>query len=195
MKTGIRKLYTAAQIAQRIARVGKSISRDYKGRTLDVVALLDNSIFFVSDLLRQIDCNVVCHFVRAEIRTVEVGGYERREIFFSPEPLLKNRDVLLVDAVLHTGVTLDFWARRLMEGRPRSLRTAVLIDKPAERRVNFQPDYACFETASKHLIGYGLPGPQGQYRNLPFVGSLAEGRRAASPRPVRRQAKRSARVR
>lgn len=152
--------------------MGREISRDYSGRTVDLVAIMDNSFVFSADLVRHIKCPVVCHFVRAEIRDVNVGGYERKEIFFSPEPVLRDRDVLLVDAVLHSGVTLDFWAKRLMESRPRTLLTAVLIDKPKERKVDFQPDYFCFQTASNQLVGYGLPERHGLYRNLPFVGVL-----------------------
>lgn len=172
MKNGVKVLFSASSIARQVARIGKKISRDYAPRTVDVVAFVENSFLFVSDLIRQIKSPVVCHLVRAEIRNIHVGGFERKEIFFSPEPLLKGRDVLLVDAVLHTGVTLDFWAKRLQHSKPHSLKTVVLIDKPADRKVDLRPDYFCFQSASKYLVGYGLPGPNGQYRNLPFVGAL-----------------------
>ncbi len=173
MKPIPKVVFSAAKLAARVAALGREISRDYAGRTVDLVAIMDNSFVYSADLVRNIKCPIVCHFVRAEIRDVNVGGYERKEIFFSPEPLLRDRDVLLVDAVLHSGVTLDFWAKRLMDSRPRSLRTAVLIDKPAERKVDFQPDYFCFQTASNQLVGYGLPERQGLYRNLPFIGVIA----------------------
>lgn len=171
MKAPLKVVYSPAKILTRVAEVGREISKDYAGRTLDVVAIMDNAFVFAADLVRHIKCPIVCHFVRAEVRDVNVGGYERKEIFFSPEPVLRNRDVLLVDAVLHSGVTLDFWARRLLDSRPRSLRTAVLIDKPQERKVDFQPDYFCFQSASNYLVGYGLPERHGLYRNLPFVGT------------------------
>jgi hypoxanthine phosphoribosyltransferase len=175
---------SASKLATRVAAMGGEISRDYAGRTVDLVAIMDNSFVFAADLVRQIKSPVVCHFVRAEIRDVNVGGYERKEIFFSPEPLLRDREVLLVDAVLHSGVTLDFWAKRLMDSRPKSLRTAVLIDKPQERKVDFQPDYFCFQSASNQLVGYGLPERRGIYRNLPFVGVAAD-----APRTKRASAK------
>jgi hypoxanthine phosphoribosyltransferase len=167
-----KQLYSPARIAARVARMGRAISRDYKGRTLDVVAILENAMVFAADLVRSIHCPVVCHLVRAEVRDVIVGGYERKEIFFSPEPVLKDRHVLLVDAVLQSGVTLEFWARRLLDSRPASLRMAVLVDKPAEHKVDLNPDYVCFESASNYLVGYGLPGPKGLYRNLPYVAAL-----------------------
>jgi hypoxanthine phosphoribosyltransferase len=176
-----RVVFSAAKLAARAAAMGREISRDYAGRTVDMVAIMDNSFVFVADLVRNIKCPVVCHFVRAEIRDVNVAGYERKEIFFSPEPVLRDRDVLLVDAVLHSGVTLDFWAKRLMDSRPRSLRTAVLINKPRERKVDFQPDYFGFETASNLVVGYGLPERRGLYRNLPYVGVLDAKARKKGP--------------
>lgn len=172
MKSPVKVVYSPARLSTRIAEVGRAISRDYAGRTIDVVAIMDNSFIFAADLVRHIKCPVVCHLVRAEMRDVNVGGYERKEIFFSPEPVLRDRDVLLVDAVLHSGVTLEFWARRLQDSRPRSLKVAVLIDKPQERKVDLTPDYFCFKSASNYLVGYGLPEHHGLCRNLPYMGTL-----------------------
>jgi hypoxanthine phosphoribosyltransferase len=191
-------VFSAARLATRVGAMGRAISRDYAGRTVDLVAIMDNSFVFAADLVRHIKCPVVCHFVRAEIRDVNVGGYERKEIFFSPELVLRERDILLVDAVLHSGVTLDFWAKRLLDSRPKSLRTAVLIDKPQERKVDFQPDYFCFQTASNYLVGYGLPERRGMYRNLPFVGAVSgtqrgEKKRAGAGAKKIRRKKRSVR--
>ncbi len=180
MKLRPKVVISSARLAARVAAMGREISRDYGGRTVDLVAIMDSSFVFVADLVRQIKCPVVCHFVRAEIRDVNVGGYERKEIFFSPEPVLRDRDVLLVDAVLHSGVTLDFWAKRLLDSRPKSLRTAVLIDKPQERKVDFQPDYFCVQTASKYLVGYGLPERHGLFRNLPFIGAMSGAQRGGN---------------
>jgi len=171
--------------------MGREISRDYAGRRLDVVAILENAFVFAADLVRQITCPVALHFVRTEMREVELGGFERREIFFSHEPDLAGRDVLLVDTVLHSGITLDFLAKRLLESRPRSLRVAALFDKPNDRRVDLKADYFGFQTASNYLVGYGLAGPQGIGRNLPYVGSMdgAPGKQRA--RRARRPAKKS----
>jgi len=85
---------------------------------------------------------------------------------------LKGRDVLVVDAVLHSGVTLEFFVRRLVEGEPRSIRVAVLLDKPEERRVPLQPDYLGFSAASNYLVGYGLPDSEGLCRNLSYIATL-----------------------
>ena len=185
MKSGLPRVYSAQQLARRVRALGGAISRDYKGRTVDVVILLENSLVFAADLVRKIAPRVVCHFVRVDIRDLQFAVHNRREIYFSRPPRLENRDVLLVDAVMQSGLTQDFLMQRLHESRPRSLRLAVLFDKPAERRVNLNPDYFGFSAASKYLAGYGLAGSRGWYRNLPYVGlqsgrprSRAGGRRA-----------------
>ena len=165
--------FSEQKLAKRIAEIGRAISRDYAGRTLDVVAILENSFLFSADLVRQINRPVVCHFVRAEMRNVRLGGFDRREVFFSPPPTLKGRNVLVVDAVLHSGVTQDFLMRRLEETRPRSLRLAVLFDKPQERKVDLKAAYTGFEAASKYWVGYGLAGRDGLFRNLPYVASAS----------------------
>lgn len=192
MKARPKMVYSPARIATQVTEMGRAISRDYAGRTLDVVILLENAFVFAADLLRHVSCPTVCHFVRAEIRDIQLGGFDRTEIFFSHEPDLRDRYVLIVDTVLQSGVTMDFLVKRLQETRPRSIRVAVLLDRPAERHVDLQPDYFGFAAASKYLVGYGLPGHNGLFRALPFVGSMApEARRArrVAPRGGRRRGK------
>ena len=164
--------YSARQIAARVAEMGREISRTYGTQRVDVVVILDNAFVFAADLVRQITSPVMCHFVQAETRDVDLNGLHRREVFFSYNPELKGRDVLVVDAVLHSGVTLDFFVRRLMERQPRSVRVAVLMDKPEERRVPLQPDYLGFSAASNYLVGYGLPDEGGLHRNLSHIATL-----------------------
>ena len=159
--------YSAARIATRVAALGREVSREYRGRRIDAVITLDRGFVFAADLLRQIDGPVVCHFVREEVRDVEHGGLARREVYFGAGPELKGRDVLVLDAVLESGVTQDFLLRRLGESQPRSIRLAVLLDKPARRRVALEPDYFGFRTASKEVwVGYGLAAANGIGRNL-----------------------------
>jgi hypoxanthine phosphoribosyltransferase len=165
--------------------MGREISRTYGPNRVDVVAMLDNAFIFASDLVRHITSPVVCHFVEAELRDVHLNGHQRREVFFSYNPDLKGRDVLVVDAVLHSGVTMDFFVRRLAECQPRSIRIAVLVDKPEARRVALQPDYLGFSDASNnHLVGYGLPDAQGQHRNLPHISAWDGARTRRSGRPA-----------
>jgi hypoxanthine phosphoribosyltransferase len=161
-----RAAYSAARIGARVSELGKEISRAYKGRRVDVVVTLDRGFIFAADLIREINTAVVCHFVREDVRDVNDGGNERREVYFGARPVLKGRDVLLLDAVLESGVTQEFLLRRLGESQPRSLRLAVLLDKPARRRVGLEPDYFGFRTASNEIwVGYGLAAVNGTGRN------------------------------
>jgi hypoxanthine phosphoribosyltransferase len=167
-----RTLISPSKLSVRIAAMGRQISKDYSGKTVDAIVMLENGFVFGADLLRKLTCPVVCHFVRSESHDIEMSGHARREIFFSKPPVLKDRNVLLVDAVLRTGVTLDFLAKRLMESSPHSLRIAVLIDRPEERHVELRADYFGFKGASNQLVGYGLAGRQGLFRNLGYIGTL-----------------------
>ena len=154
--------------------MGKELTREYRGRRVDVVVTLDRGFVFAADLLREMNAAVVCHFVREDVRDVNEGGNERREVYFGSRPELKGRDVLLLDAVLESGVTQEFLLRRLGESQPRSLRLAVLLDKPARRRVGLEPDYFGFRTASNEVwVGYGLAAANGTGRNLKALSAEA----------------------
>jgi hypoxanthine phosphoribosyltransferase len=166
--------YSAVRIATRVKTLGRAISQAYGGRRLDVVVTMDRSFVFAADLVRAIDGPVAVHFVREDVRDVEMDGRVRREVFFGNRQTtggeesseFKGRDVLLVDVVLDSGVTQEFLLRRIGEGRPRSLRLAVLLDKASKRRVALEPDYFGFQTASNQMwSGYGLASPNGLGRN------------------------------
>ena len=171
--------YSEARIAARVRAMGREISRAYRGRRLDVVVTMDRSFVFAADLIRNLNASVVCHFVREQVSDVKQGAHARREVFFaSSRPNLKGCDVLLVDAVLESGVTQEFLLRRLAESQPRSLRLAVLLDKPVHRHVALEPDYFGFQTASNQVwVGYGLADTAGTGRNLR---SLSASRKSAS---------------
>jgi hypoxanthine phosphoribosyltransferase len=166
--------YSAGRIAKKVVELGRQITKDYGGKRIDAVITLDRGFVFAADVLRCVKCPVFCHFVREEVRDVEHSGVHRREVYFSARPDLKGRDVLVLDAVLESGVTQDFLLRRLGESSPRSLRLAVLLDKTAKRRVALEPDYFGFRTASKEMwVGYGLAAPNGTDRNQKHLSSGA----------------------
>jgi len=181
--------YSAVRIASRVRELGRAISKAYRGKRLDVVVTMDRSFVFAADLVREINSPVVMHFVSENVRDIEWGGRARREVFFADrettisgkEPAgFKGRDVLLVDAVLESGVTQDFLLRRIGESKPRSLRLAVLLDKTSKRRVHLEPDYFGFRTASNLLwCGYGLAGTNGLGRNGKALVSGKEPRKSA----------------
>ena len=161
-----RPSYSAKRISARIAQLGKQISRAYGGSRVDVVVTMDRGFVFAADLLRNVVSPAICHFVREEVRDVQQGTNARREVFFGSRPDLKGRDVLVLDAVMDSGITQEFLLRRLGESQPRSLRLAVLLDKTAGRRVALDPDYFGFQTASNQMwVGYGLADASGQRRN------------------------------
>jgi hypoxanthine phosphoribosyltransferase len=162
-----RSSYSDKRISARIEELGKQISRAYRGRRVDVVVTMDRGFVFAADLLRRVVTPTVCHFVREEVRYMQQQGAKpRREVFFGSRPDLKGRDVLVLDAVMDTGVTQEFLLRRLGESQPRSLRLAVLLDKTAGRRVALEPDYFGFQTASNQVwVGYGLADGRGERRN------------------------------
>jgi len=158
--------YSDKRISARIDELGKQISRAYRGRRVDVVVTMDRGFVFAADLLRKVVTPTVCHFVREEVRDVQQGAKARREVFFGSRPDLQGRDVLVLDAVMDTGVTQEFLLRRLGESQPRSLRLAVLLDKTAGRRVALEPDYFAFQTASNQVwVGYGLADARDERRN------------------------------
>jgi hypoxanthine phosphoribosyltransferase len=185
----VKVAYSRRELAARITELGRAISKDYRNRTLDVVAILENSFLFAADLVREISCPVVCHFVRTEMRDVELGGAKWPELFFSTPPKLEGRDVLLVDAVLHTGVPQDFLWKRIEEYKPKSLSLAVLFDKARDHKVGLKATYVGFSSASKYWVGYGLPGAGGLYRNLPYVATVSgNGEHATGARSLTRSA-------
>jgi hypoxanthine phosphoribosyltransferase len=165
-ETNRQSTLSAVRIGSRVAELGRAITRAYEGRRVDVVVMMDRGFMFAADLIRHLDTPVVCHFIGAEARDVEQGGHARREVSFGAGPNVKGRDVLVVDAVLDSGVTQEFLLRRLGDTQPRSLRMAVLLDKPEQRRVALEPDYFGFRTASNGLwVGYGLAASNGMGRN------------------------------
>ena len=192
-----RTAYSPARIAARVKALGQEISRAYNGKRLDVVITLDRGFVFAADLVREISGPAVCHFVREEVRDVEHAGQPRREVAFGKTPDVKGRDVLLVDAVLESGVAQEFLLRRLGEAQPRSLRLAVLLDKPEQRRVNLEPDYFAFRSASNGLwVGYGLAASNGIGRNekglsiRPLGGKPLRGKLPSDKSRARKQARR-----
>ena len=146
--------------------------------------MLENSFLFAADLVREISRPVVCHFVRSQMRDVRWAATIAARFSSAQPPTLRGRDVLVVDAVLNTGVTQDFLLKRLEEGRPRSLRLAVLFDKPRSAEVDLQPAYTGFAAASKDWVGYGLGGRRWAASEFAVRG---RGKGDALGRPARRK--------
>jgi hypoxanthine phosphoribosyltransferase len=168
----LRCVYSEKQIQKRVRELAKQIDRDYKGKTLHVVGILEDCFIFMADLVRSLTIPVVCHFMKAEIHDTSAGATAVREIMYTSKVEAAGRDVLLVDGVLQSGLTLDHLYSYVLGQNPSSVRTASLIDKSGERTVDVSTDYVGFKSNEKFLVGYGL-GYQQKYRNLPFVAELA----------------------
>ncbi|HLI30805.1 MAG TPA: phosphoribosyltransferase family protein [Terriglobia bacterium] len=164
----LRVVFSERQIQRRVAQMARSINRDCRGQTLHLVGILENSFVFVADLIRLLAVPVVCHFLRAVVHDRTWRGIPVRQIGYWPGVDLRGKDVLLVDGVLETGVTMDFLLNSIHGQNPSSIRTAALIEKVHYKKVGITPDYVGFATQRGYLVGYGL-GRSGRYQNLPYI--------------------------
>ena len=158
-------------IRKRVRELAKQINRDYAGKTLHVLGILEDCFVFMADLVRALTVPVVCSFVRAQVRDSNSGMVAMREIMYIPPVDAAGKDLLLVEGVLQSGLTLDHLCRTLLAQQPASLRTVTLLDKAKERKTEVPVDYAGFRLSGRFLVGYGL-GLQEQYRNLPFLARI-----------------------
>ncbi len=164
---------SAEQIDDRIRQMARQISDDYRGATLYAVAVLEDGFIFMADLVRCLDCQVICQFLKPERRDIQQAGGTATEIFFSPEVQVQGADVLLVQALVESGVTCEFLMRNLLARGAASVKLAALLDRPAARRVHVTPDYWGFQIDDRYVYGYGLGSPDLR-RNLPYLASRAE---------------------
>jgi hypoxanthine phosphoribosyltransferase len=168
----LRIVASEKDIRKRVREMAKQINRDYAGKTLHVVGILEDCFIFMADLVRALTIPVVCSFVRSQVRDTESGAVAIREIMFIPPVAAAGKELLIVQGVLQSGITLDHLCRTLLAKGPASLRTATLLDKADERKTDVPVDYAGFRLSGRFLVGYGL-GLGEQYRNLPFLARVA----------------------
>lgn len=163
-----RQVITTDQIQKRVKELGRQISDDYKGQTVQVLAVLENAFMFLADLVRALDVPVVCQFIKPKYSRAQ-SAQDVMEIFFSHEPEIRGQHVLLVEGLVHSGVTTDFLMSDLRARGAASVKLVTLLDRQAARRVPLQPDYFGFLVDETFLVGYGLGAPQQTNRNLPYV--------------------------
>jgi hypoxanthine phosphoribosyltransferase len=165
-----RILITEAQIARRVRTLSAAIRRDFKGRELVIVSLLNGTVMFLADLIRHLSLPLRLDFIGISSYG---SGAESGELVFTKELRIdvRGRDVLLVDDILDTGKTMKRVLEKLAALEPRRIRTCVLLNKAARRVEKVHADYVGFEIADLFVVGYGLDFAE-RYRNLPFVGVL-----------------------
>lgn len=163
----IKEVYSAAHIADRVQNLAAEIAHAYRGRDVTVLSASEESFVFLADLLRGLEIPVRTAFLRSKHNAL--AGVQ--DISFETDEDLARRDVLLVEAVLETGVPQEYLIKQLLARGAASVRLCVLLDKPDSRRVELEPDWRAFETGEQFLFGYGL-GFQGRFRELPFLATM-----------------------
>jgi hypoxanthine phosphoribosyltransferase len=153
-----------------VKELARQISDDYKGQTIQMLAVLENAFMFQADLVRALDVPVVCQFIKPKYTRPETGATsDIMEIFFSHEPDIKGQHILLVEGLVHSGVTSEFLMNDLRGRGAASVKLVTLLDRQAARRVPLQPDYFGFLVDDTFLVGYGLGAVEQTSRNLPFL--------------------------
>jgi len=164
-------LVSAEDLQRRVGELGEQISRDYSGRSLLLVGVLKGAVFFLSDLMRFIDIPVEVDFmaVASYGSATDSSGVVR--ILKDLDAAIEGRDVLIVEDIVDSGLTLQYLLRNLGSRNPRSLEVCALLTKPARRKVDLPARYVGFEIPDRFVVGYGLDYAE-RHRNLPFVAAL-----------------------
>lgn len=164
-------LIPATTIADRVSRLGEEITRDYAGRHPNLICVLKGAATFMSDLMRAIDLDLTVDYIAVSSYgkgTTSTGEVKILKDFDAP---LEGREIILVEDILDTGLTLNFLLNNFRQRGAASIRIATLLNKPERRRVPVHADYIGFEIPDKFVVGYGLDYDE-RYRNLPYIGVL-----------------------
>jgi hypoxanthine phosphoribosyltransferase len=164
-------LVQADDLQHRIEQLGAEITEDYRGRDLLLVGVLKGAVFFLADLMRciEVPCEVDFMAVASYGSATESSGVVR--ILKDLDAAIEGRDVLIVEDIVDSGLTLQYLLRNLGARGPRTLEVCALLTKPERRRVELSPRYVGFEIPDRFVVGYGLDHAE-RYRNLPYVAAL-----------------------
>ena len=165
-------LVPAAELQSRVKQLGAEISRDYAGRDLLLVGVLKGAVFFLSDLMREISipCEVDFMAVASYGSATDSSGVVR--ILKDLDGPIEGREVLIVEDIVDSGLTLQYLMRSLGARNPATLEVCALLTKPERRKVELPTRYVGFEIANRFAIGYGLDNAE-RHRNLPYVAALS----------------------
>ena len=165
-------LLSAEQIAARVQELGRTITADYRDRPLVLVAVLKGSFIFAADLARAIDladCRIDFLATRSYGEDTRSSGVVQNTHDLSRP--IEGQDVLIIEDILDTGLTLAHLLELLQTRRPRSIRICTLLHKPSRSRVEVKVDYLGFTIEDRFVVGYGLDVAE-KYRNLPYIGVI-----------------------
>ena len=165
-------LVTEEQLKAKVNELGAQITRDYAGRDLLLVSILKGSVVFMADLMRaiQMPCSIDFMVVSSYggANTTSTGLVK---IVKDLDQDLSGKDLLIVEDILDTGITLSHLVPMLKLRNPASVRLCTILSKPSRRKADIEPDYLGFEVPDEFVVGYGLDYDE-KYRNLPYVGVL-----------------------
>ena len=166
-------LVEAEDLQRRVAELGQEISGDYEGRDLVMIGVLKGAVLFIADLMRQltVPCEIDFMAVSSYGSATDSSGVVR--ILKDLEAPIEGRDVLIVEDIIDSGLTLQYLVRNLRARAPGTLEVCALLTKPERRRVELPIRYVGFEIPNRYVIGYGLDYAQ-RYRNLSYVAVLNE---------------------
>ena len=164
-------LVSRARIKRRVRELGRQISREFRGEAVLLVGVLKGACIFLADLSREISLDATFDFLAAGSygQSSETSGQVR--LLKDLDSSIEGRNVILVEDILDTGVTLNYLSRVLRERHPKALRVAALLDKPDRRTQPFEADYVGFRIPNHFVVGYGLDYAE-KYRNLKDVCAL-----------------------
>jgi hypoxanthine phosphoribosyltransferase len=166
-------LITREEIAGKVAELGAALSRDYAGSVPLMVCVLKGSVLFYADLCRQMNIPMQMDFIAVSSYGRSTGSSGEVRLIKDLDESIEDRDVVVVEDILDTGLTLHYLTDMLRARRPKSLKICAMLDKPERRRADIEADYVGFVVPNEFVVGYGLDFAQ-QYRNLPDVCVLKE---------------------
>ncbi|HAR44703.1 MAG: hypoxanthine phosphoribosyltransferase [Nitrospirae bacterium GWC2_57_13] len=164
-------LFTSEEIQRKIQELGTRISTDYAEKDLLIIGVLKGALFFMADLLRNLRISVQMDFIHSTSSASRSEGGSPVKILSDIKTDIAGKDVLLIEDIMDSGVTIDALKKMLLERKPASLKVCVLLDKPDRRKVQIEADYAGFRIPNKYVVGYGLDY-EDRYRNLPYIAVL-----------------------
>ena len=154
------------KIQKRVQELGKQITKDYEGKDLVCICVLNGAFMFFSDLIREIDCDYKCDFLGlSSYQGTQSQGEVKIKLDLSRSII--DKDVLIVEDIVDTGTTIDSLLGLLQTKKPKSLSVATLLHKPQAQKNDIKPDYVGFEIGNDFVVGYGLDYNQ-KYRSLPY---------------------------
>lgn len=168
-----RVLFTEEQIDQRIRELAAQISRDYQGKTIKLIGVLKGSTFFLTALARHIEVPVKIDFLAISSFSNKTGAPGVVRIAKDLDESIEGEDVLLVEDIIDTGLTLRYLLQTLAGRSPNSLAVCTFLDRNSRRIVQVRVDYRCFEIPDRFVVGFGLDYNQ-LYRNLNFVAVMKQ---------------------